>query len=150
MFYTASQISDTQGKMCIKMSDFRVCEWSHFMAVSTKRGMRWHAAFPSGNAFSKTLQTSATSFILFLQTVLRTWESQPNHVQPKSHASFPTLFFFSFSQNITNKRHLFRTSQPRAVPTTPLPMITLPTCRHLNAKAGVRCTAQGKQTGVFI
>lgn len=28
------------------------------------------------------------------------------------------FFFFLFSQNITNKRHLFRTSQPRAVPTT--------------------------------
>lgn len=37
--------------MCIKkMYDFRV-----FEAGSTKKGMRWHATFPSGDASSETL-----------------------------------------------------------------------------------------------
>lgn len=31
---------------------------------------------------------------------------------------FPYIFFFSFSQNTSRKRHLSRTSQHRAVPTT--------------------------------
>lgn len=69
-------------------------------------------------------------------------ESKTNHWQSKSHASFPVCFFFSFSQNISNQRHLFRIGLYPAHIT--LPIITFPTCRHWNAKAGVKCTAQGK------
>lgn len=104
------------------MSDFRVCEWSHFMAVSIKRGMRWHAAFPSGIASSKTLQTSATSFILFLQTVLRTWESQPIMYNPNCMQASLHCFTSHFHKTLLTRGIYSEPASPGLYP----PHIALP------------------------
>lgn len=67
----------------------------------------------------------------------------------------PYIFFSSCSHKTLLTRGIYsEPASPGLYPphiTLLYPMITVPTCRHLNAKAGVRCTAWGKADwGVYL